>query len=123
MHKSCVALRKARAEKTPRQLHKGKDEEAGEARRGHGSAVPLQRRGAFRGAAGGMHAPYFAGLPLQQSPGGMGLPCGHVFGWPRKVQMRWSSSGLMMCSNLHAWLCTSDSSIANVSLKSRSASR
>jgi len=28
------------------------------------------------------------GFPLQQSPGGMGLPCGHVFGWPRNVQMR-----------------------------------
>ncbi len=27
-------------------------------------------------------------FPLQQSPGGMGLPCGQVFGWPRKVQMR-----------------------------------
>ena len=28
------------------------------------------------------------GFPLQQSPGGMGLPCGQVLGWPRKVQMR-----------------------------------
>jgi hypothetical protein len=27
-------------------------------------------------------------LPLQQSPGGMGLPCGQVLGWPRNVQMR-----------------------------------
>jgi hypothetical protein len=26
--------------------------------------------------------------PLQQSPGGIGFPCGHVFGWPRKLQMR-----------------------------------
>jgi hypothetical protein len=24
----------------------------------------------------------------QHSPGGIGLPCGHVFGWPRNVQMR-----------------------------------
>src|SRR6266849_1450868 len=62
-------------------------------------------------------------LPLQQSPGGMGLPCGHVFGWPRKLQMRWSSSGLMMCSNLQAWLRASESSIAKVSLNKRSASR
>src|SRR5580704_618473 len=28
------------------------------------------------------------GFPLQQSPGGMGLPWGQVFGWPRNVQMR-----------------------------------
>src|ERR1700694_4997119 len=41
-------------------------------------------------------------LPLQQSPGGMGFPCGQVFGCPRNVQMRWSNSGLMMCSNLQA---------------------
>ena len=27
-------------------------------------------------------------FPLQQSPGGMGLPCGQVFGCPRNVQMR-----------------------------------
>src|SRR2546429_6127552 len=38
-------------------------------------------------------------LPSQQSPGGMGLPCGQVLGCPRNVQMRASSSGLMMCSN------------------------
>src|SRR5579872_7198058 len=38
----------------------------------------------------------------QHSPGGIGFPCGQVLGWPRKVQMRWSSSGLMMCSNLQA---------------------
>jgi len=31
-------------------------------------------------------------------------------GCPRNVQMRWSSSGLMMCSNLHACVCASESS-------------
>src|SRR6516164_5412368 len=41
-------------------------------------------------------------LWLQQSPGGMGLPWGQVVGWPRKLQMRSSSSGEMMCSNLQA---------------------
>ena len=46
-------------------------------------------------------------LWLQQSPGGIGLPWGHVVGWPRKEQMRWSSSGLMMCSNLQAWVWAS----------------
>ena len=62
-------------------------------------------------------------LPLQQSPGGMGFPWGQVFGWPRNVQMRWSSSGLMMCSNLQACVCASESSMENVSLKRRSARR
>ena len=35
----------------------------------------------------------------------------------------WSSSGLMMCSNLHACESASDSAIENVSVSSRSASR
>src|SRR6266571_8731480 len=63
------------------------------------------------------------GFPSQQSPGGMGFPCGQVFGCPKKVQMRWSSSGLMICSNLQACVCASDSSMEKVSLKRRSARR
>ena len=51
--------------------------------------------------------PYDFFSELQQSPGGMGLPWGQVVGWPRKLQIRSSSSGLMMCSNLQAWLCAS----------------
>src|SRR2546429_7876245 len=62
-------------------------------------------------------------LPLQHSPGGMGFPCGQVFGCPRNVQIRWSSSGLMMCSNLQACVCTSESSMEKVSLKRRSEER
>src|SRR5260370_42172195 len=53
-------------------------------------------------------------LPLQQSPGGVGFACGHGFGWPRKMQMRWAGSGVMMCSNLLAWLRASEFSNAEV---------
>jgi len=48
------------------------------------------------------HDRCYLSLWLQQSPGGIGLPCGQVCGCPRKLQMRSSSSGLMMCSNLQA---------------------
>src|SRR5580765_4151537 len=36
-------------------------------------------------AGTGYEGPLCAPLP-QQSPGGMGLPCGQVLGWPKKVQ-------------------------------------
>ena len=48
-------------------------------KRGAGTAVPCPYN---------CGCSYFGSLPLQQSPGGIGLPCGHVFGCPRKLQMR-----------------------------------
>jgi hypothetical protein len=46
----------------------------------------LSSRIEWKGHAGGRDQLF--DFPLQQSPGGMGLPCGQVFGWPRNVQMR-----------------------------------
>jgi hypothetical protein len=66
---------------------------------------------------------YFASFVSQQAPGGIGLPCGQVFGWPRNEQIRWSSSGVMMCSKRQACWWTSASSMAKVSVKRRSARR
>jgi len=62
-------------------------------------------------------------LPLQQSPGGMGFPCGQVFGCPRNVQMRWvqlRADDMFEFAGLRA---ASESSMEKVSLKRRSAKR
>ena len=60
----------------------------------------------------------------QQGPGGMGAPCGQVFGWPRKVQILSVASGDRMCSNLQACCSISVSlSMARLSVNSRSARR
>src|SRR2546429_5070202 len=40
-------------------------------------------------------------LPSQQSPGGMGLPCGQVLGCPRNVQMRSEEHTSELQSRLH----------------------
>src|SRR5690349_23553416 len=85
----------------------------------HASGLFSRVEGSWHFGARGQDFPF----PSQQSPGGIGLPCGQVFGCPRKVQMRASSSGLMMCSNLQACVCASVSSTEKVSLNKRSAKR
>ena len=57
----------------------------------------LQRNAPVRAVLFHQFLLFLSSLPLhftsgsfvsQHLPGGIGLPCGQVFGWPRKVQMR-----------------------------------
>lgn len=60
---------------------------------------------------------------LQQAPGGMGRPCGQALGCPSARQMASSTSGLIACSNTHAFDSIRASSTDRRSLRRFSARR